>query len=449
MGFIIAIIGILYHIRVQGQRGGIMFVDKAEIFIKSGKGGDGRVSFRREKYVPDGGPDGGDGGKGGSIYALVDSSMRTLMDFRYKRKYAAEPGENGGKKNRFGKDAEDWIIKVPAGTIIRDKETGRVLADLTEIGQKQLLAGGGKGGKGNTHFKNSIRQAPTFAQQGRMGQEFTIILELKMLADVGLVGYPNVGKSTLLSVLTKASPKIANYHFTTLKPNLGVVEVVRGKSFVLADIPGLIEGASEGIGLGHDFLRHVERTKMLVHVVDVSGVEGRNPIEDFDNINKELHQYDERLSNKVQVIAANKTDIIYDEEVFNDFVKEMESRGHKVFPISAATQQGVTEMMQYVTHALDDIEEVVLVDIDDTHVIYGVEADKNQKIEYHVKGDVYTVSGIPIDRLVYSTDFTDVESLRRFQSVLTKMGVFEELREMGIEDGDTVKIFDFEFDYYE
>jgi len=425
-----------------------MFVDKAEIFIKSGKGGDGRVSFRREKYVPDGGPDGGDGGKGGSIYAVVDSSMRTLMDFRYKRKYAADPGEDGGKKNRFGKDADDLIIKVPPGTIIRDKNTGRVMADLTEAGEKKIIAQGGKGGRGNTHFKNAVRQAPTFAQQGRKGQEFTIVLELKMLADVGLVGYPNVGKSTLLSVLTKASPKIANYHFTTLKPNLGVVEVVRGKSFVLADIPGLIEGASDGVGLGHDFLRHVERTKMLVHVVDVSGVEGRNPIEDFDKINEELASYDDRLASKVQVVAANKTDIIYDEEVYDDFIKEMESRGYKVFPISAATNQGVTELMQYVTGELDHIEDVVLVEVDD-HVVYEVEQDKNQEIHYEVEGDVYTVSGTPIERLVYSTDFSDVESLRRFQNVLMKMGVFEELRNMGIEDGDTVKIFDFEFDYYE
>lgn len=425
-----------------------MFVDKAEIFVKSGKGGDGRVSFRREKYVPDGGPDGGDGGKGGSIYALVDSSMRTLMDFRYKRKYAADPGENGGKKNRFGKDADDLIIKVPPGTIIKDKETGRVIADMTEPGDKKVIALGGKGGKGNTHFKNAVRQAPTFAQQGRKGQEMTIVLELKLLADVGLVGYPNVGKSTLLSVLTKASPKIANYHFTTLKPNLGVVEVVKGKSFVLADIPGLIEGASEGVGLGHDFLRHVERTKLLVHVVDVSGCEGRDPIEDFDKINEELSSYDERLSGKVQVIAANKTDIIYDETVFEGFVKEMTSRGYKVFPISAATQRGVVELMQYVTNELDNIEDVVLVDIDE-HAVYEVETDKNQEIYYEVESDVYTVSGTPIERLVYSTDFNDVESLRRFQNVLMKMGVFERLREMGIEDGDTVKIFDFEFDYYE
>ncbi len=426
-----------------------MFVDKAEIFIKSGKGGDGRVSFRKEKYVPDGGPDGGDGGRGGNLYAVVDSSMRTLMDFRYKRKYIADPGANGGRKQCFGKDAENLYIKVPAGTIVKDKETGRIIADLTEIGEKKLLAQGGKGGKGNTHFTTSVRQAPTFAQQGKPGQELTIILELKMLADVGLVGYPNVGKSTLLSVLTKANPKIANYHFTTLKPNLGVVEIIKGKSFVLADIPGLIEGASEGIGLGHEFLRHVERTKMLVHVVDVSGVEGRDPIVDFDTINSELSQYDDRLTKKVQVIAANKTDIIFDEEVYDNFIKEMESRGYKVFPISAATNQGVQELMQYVTSQLDTIEDVVLVDTDDAHVVYEVQANKNEEIEYEVKGDVYYVGGTPIEALVYSTDFNDVESLRRFQNILLKRGVFEKLREMGIEDGDTVNIMDFEFDYYE
>jgi len=426
-----------------------MFVDKAEIFIKSGKGGDGRVSFRREKYVPDGGPDGGDGGRGGDIFAVVDPSMRTLMDFRYKRKYVADPGGNGGKKNMYGKDAESLIIKVPAGTIIRDKETGHVIADMVEAGEKKLLAKGGSGGRGNTHFKNSVRQAPTFAQQGRKGYETTIILELKMLADVGLVGYPNVGKSTMLSVLTKASPKIANYHFTTLKPNLGVVEVVKGKSFVLADIPGLIEGASEGIGLGHEFLRHVERTKLLVHVVDVSGLEGRDPIVDFETINGELSQYDERLKGKVQVVAANKTDLLFDQEKLDTFMKYMDDKGIKVFPISAATQEGVTELMQYVTMALDDIEDVVLVDPEDLEKIYTLQDDKRSVIEYSMDGDVYVVGGTPIERLVYSTDFNDVESLRRFQNILMKEGVFEELRQMGIEDGDTVRIFDFEFDYYE
>lgn len=426
-----------------------MFVDKAEIFIKSGKGGDGRVSFRKEKYVPAGGADGGDGGRGGNIFVVVDSSMRTLMDFRYKRKYVADPGENGGRKKCFGKDAKDLIIRVPAGTIIKNKETGRIIADMTVIGEKKEVAFGGKGGKGNTHFTTSVRQAPTFSEQGRQGQEFTMVLELKMLADVGLVGYPNVGKSTLLSVLTKANPKIANYHFTTLKPNLGVVEVIRGKSFVLADIPGLIEGASEGVGLGHEFLRHVERTKMLIHVVDVSSCEGRNPIVDFDTINNELGQYDVRLTEKVQIIAANKTDIIHDNDVYNEFITEMEKRGYKVFPISAATNQGVTELMQYATEALDNIEDVILVGSDDSHVLYEVEIDKNHEIIFRVENDIYYVEGVPIERLLYSTDFNDVESLRRFQSVLKKRGVFDKLREMGIEDGNTVSIIDFEFDYYE
>ena len=426
-----------------------MFVDIAEIFIKSGKGGDGRVSFRKEKYVPAGGPDGGDGGRGGDVYATVDSSMRTLMDFRYKRQYIADSGENGGRRNRFGSDSSNLEIKVPPGTIIRDKETGRVIADLTEIGEIKVLATGGKGGKGNQHYATSVRQAPTFAKQGRMGQELTIVLELKMLADVGLVGYPNVGKSTLLSVLTKANPKIANYHFTTLKPNLGVVEIIKGKSFVLADIPGLIEGASDGVGLGHDFLRHVERTKMLIHVVDVSGIEGRDPILDFDTINTELAQYDERLIKKVQVIAANKIDLIYENDGFDKFVTEMESRGYKVFPISAATNKGINELMQYVTQALDNIEEVVLVDIDESHVVYNVEADKNDEILYRVENNIYYVEGVPIERLVYSTNFEDVESLRRFQSILLRRGVFDHLREIGIEDGDTVSIMDFEFDYYE
>lgn len=426
-----------------------MFVDKAEIFIKSGKGGDGRVSFRKEKYVPAGGADGGDGGRGGNIFVVVDSSMRTLMDFRYKRKYVADPGENGGRKKCFGKDAKDLVIRVPAGTIIKNKETGRIIADMTVIGEKKEVAFGGKGGKGNTHFTTSVRQAPTFSEQGRQGQEFTMVLELKMLADVGLVGYPNVGKSTLLSVLTKANPKIANYHFTTLKPNLGVVEVIRGKSFVLADIPGLIEGASEGVGLGHEFLRHVERTKMLIHVVDVSSCEGRNPIVDFDTINNELGQYDVRLTEKVQIIAANKTDIIHDNDVYNEFITEMEKRGYKVFPISAATNQGVTELMQYATEALDNIEDVILVGSDDSHVLYEVEIDKNHEIIFRVENDIYYVEGVPIERLLYSTDFNDVESLRRFQSVLKKRGVFDKLREMGIEDGNTVSIIDFEFDYYE
>ncbi len=423
-----------------------MFVDKAEIYLKSGKGGDGSVSFRREKYVPDGGPDGGDGGKGGSVIAIVDEGLRTLMDFRYKRKYIADDGQNGAKKRCSGRDAEDLFIKVPPGTIIRDKQSGGIIADLTEKGEQFVIARGGKGGRGNWHFKTATRQAPSFSEQGKKGKERTVILELKMLADVGLVGYPNVGKSTILSAITKAKPKIANYHFTTLQPNLGVVEIVRGKSFVLADIPGLIEGAHEGIGLGHEFLRHVERTKVIVHVVDVSGIEGRDPIQDFDQINDELRLYNEKLADRFQVVAANKMDLVFDDEVYDNFKKDMETRGYKVFPISAATGKGVNELMQYVTEMLDQVEVEPLYTEED----FYVEAeDVKAELRFSMDGEVYVVSGDAVDRLVYATDFENDESLRHFQSILTQKGVFEKLKEMGIEDGDTVRVVDVEFEYYD
>ncbi len=423
-----------------------MFVDKAEIYLRSGKGGDGFVSFRREKYVPDGGPDGGDGGKGASVIAIVDEGLRTLMDFRYKTKYMAPDGDNGGKSRCSGKDAQDLFIKVPPGTIIREKHTGGIIADLMHHGEQFVIARGGKGGRGNWHFKTSTRQAPSFSEQGKKGLERTVILELKMLADVGLVGYPNVGKSTILSTITKAKPKIANYHFTTLQPNLGVVEAVRGKSFVLADIPGLIEGAHEGIGLGHEFLRHVERTRIIVHVVDVSGLEGRDPIQDFDQINDELRLYNEKLSDRYQVVAANKMDLIYDDEQYDTFKSEMESRGLKVFPISAATGKGVNELMQYVTEMLDEVEVAPLYEDED----YFVEEDKGPaQFEYSIEGEIYMVTGDPAERLVYGTDFDDDESLRHFQMVLSQKGVFEKLKEMGIQDGDTVRVVDIEFEYYD
>lgn len=426
-----------------------MFVDKAHIYMKAGDGGNGIVSFRREKYVPDGGPNGGDGGRGGNIIARVDSGMRTLMDFRYKKKYLAENGEHGGQKNMFGKDGQQLIISVPPGTIIRDEKTGMVIADLVEAGDETIICKGGRGGRGNTHFKNSVRQAPNFAEQGKKGQERKIILELKMIADVGLLGFPNVGKSTLLSNTTKAKPKIANYHFTTLKPNLGVVEVIKGKSFVMADIPGLIEGASTGIGLGHDFLRHVERTKVLIHVVDVSGIEGRDPIEDFDTINTEVYNFNPKLKDRLQVVAANKTDLIFGEnEAFDRFVEEMENRGYKVFKISAATGEGVEPLMEYVTEALDNIEDIVMFDEEELFVNFD-EEHKEEGILYEMDQEVYVVYGTYIERLIYSTDFEDIESLRRFQTVLKHKGVFEKLKEMGIEDGDTVRIIDREFDFYE
>ena len=338
-----------------------MFVDVARIHIKAGNGGNGRVSFRREKYVPDGGPDGGDGGHGGNIVAMVDPGMRTLMDFRYKTKYHASPGEDGGKKKMSGKSAEDLIIKVPQGTIIRDLSTGKVLADLKEPNQSVILAKGGRGGKGNQHFATPTRQAPTFAEKGINGVERTISLELKMLADVGLLGYPNVGKSTFLAATTKAKPKIANYHFTTLQPNLGVVEIIKGKSFVLADIPGLIEGAKEGVGLGIDFLRHVERTKVLIHVVDISGIEGRDPYTDFCTINDEVFGYSSRLATRKQVVAANKMDLLSDESVFEEFKKKVEADGYTVYPMSAATGEGVDAILNHVTTLLDTIEDEPLI----------------------------------------------------------------------------------------
>lgn len=422
-----------------------MFIDQAKIFIKAGNGGNGAVSFRKEKYVPAGGPDGGDGGHGGHVYAQVDEGMRTLMDFRYKTKYAAPDGENGMYKNMTGKDGEDLIIKVPPGTLIRDSETGQVLADLTEKDQKALLAKGGRRGRGNTWFKSSTRQAPTFAEQGVRGEERTILLELKVIADVGLVGYPNVGKSTILSVATKAKPKIANYHFTTLTPNLGVCEAIRGKGFVLADIPGLIEGASEGVGLGHDFLRHVERTRLLIHVVDISGSEGREPLADFEQINRELLQYNAQLASREQVVVANKMDLLQEETVYDAFKTALEAKGYKVFAVSAATLQGLDAVMRHVTERLDQIEPVEL----DLPELPISEAEDPKAISVSVEEGVYVLRGRILERLTFSTDFTDRDSLRHFENQLRKRGIFDRLKAMGIEDGDTVRIDDFEFEFYD
>ncbi|RKD27963.1 GTP-binding protein [Caminicella sporogenes DSM 14501] len=429
-----------------------MFVDKARIFVKGGKGGNGAVSFRREKYVPAGGPDGGDGGRGGNVIIEVDEGLRTLMDFRYKKKYIAESGENGKGKKMFGKDGEDLILKVPPGTIVRDEKTGLVIADLVRNKQRAVVARGGKGGKGNIHFKTSTRQAPGFAEAGDYGEERWIILELKLLADVGLIGFPNVGKSTILSVVTKATPKVANYHFTTITPNLGVVEEIRGKSFVLADIPGLIEGAHEGIGLGHEFLRHVERTKLLIHVVDISGIEGRDPIDDFEKINEELKLYNPKLAEKQQVIAANKIDLLEDMSKYKEFEKIMNERGYKVFPISAATKKGLRELLLYVIELLDKIEDnVEIINDQETHKIYTLDSleDDRKEVIVRKENNFYIVEGKPIEKLVYSTDFNDIDSIRRFQNILKNRGIFEQLKEIGIKDGDTVKILDIEFEYYD
>ena len=424
-----------------------MFIDKARIFVKSGNGGNGAVSFRREKYVPAGGPDGGDGGNGASVIFEVDLGLRTLMDFKYQRKYVAEHGEDGSKKRKAGRNGEDLTLKVPPGTIIRGEATGLVIADLKEEGDRAVVAKGGRGGKGNQHFANAVRQAPAFARSGSDGVEKWVVLELKMIADVGLLGFPNVGKSTFLSVVTKAKPKIANYHFTTLTPNLGVVQTKFGESFVLADIPGLIEGAAEGVGLGHDFLRHVERTKVLIHIVDISGLEGRDALDDFDKINGELKLYNEKLATRPQVVVANKMDILEDESIFDEFKNELEGRGYKVFKMSAATRQGVDDVIAYVSELLREAEEIELVSEEE---MFRPELDEVQDegLQIDIEDGVYVVTGKSLRRIMYSVNFDDMESLQYFQKAMESQGVFDRLREMGIEDGDTVRIYEIEFEFY-
>lgn len=422
-----------------------MFVDSARIFVKAGDGGNGAVSFHREKYIAAGGPDGGDGGKGGDVIFVVDEGMRTLADFRYKRHYKAEPGQDGGSSNRTGRNGKDLIIKVPPGTLIKDEETGRVLADLTAPGQKAIVAKGGKGGKGNQHFATATRQAPNFAKSGDFGEERWVLLELKLLADVGLIGYPNVGKSTILSTVSSARPKIANYHFTTIEPNLGVVSLGEGNSFVIADIPGLIEGAHKGIGLGHEFLKHVERTKVLIHVVDVSGVEGRDPLKDFEVINEELREYNPELAERPQVIAANKIDIPQSEENLEKFTRAMEDKGFKVFPVSAATNKGLKELMVYVNDMLKTIPDKVLVEEQKEEVVYTVQEEK--PFEIHKENNVFVVTGNWVRKLVRSTNFNDYESLQYFQRAMKRRGVIDALEKMGVKEGDTVRVHDFEFEY--
>ncbi|MBQ2312213.1 MAG: GTPase ObgE [Firmicutes bacterium] len=425
-----------------------MFVDKAQIYIKSGKGGNGAVSFRREPYVPQGGPDGGNGGRGGSVVFLADRNLRTLMDFRYKKKYVAENGEDGRGKQQYGKDAEDLIIKVPVGTLIKDVATGNVMADLKEEGQRFVAAKGGKGGKGNVQFKNSVRQAPNFAESGGFAVERNIELELKLIADVGLVGYPNVGKSTLLSVCTSAAPKIADYHFTTITPNLGVVNFY-DKSFVMADIPGLIEGASEGLGLGLDFLKHIERTRMLIHVVDVSGSEGRDPSQDFDNINKELRNYSEKLASKPMIVAANKIDMAEDEDVekFSNYVR---SKGYELYYISAPIHEGVDELIKAVAAKLETISE----DEEEDIVFYNAPDPEDEPDFRDINIDVdengvFVLTGKQLRKIFDSTNFNDTGSLRYLYKYIESKGIFDQLIEEGLEDGDTVKVFDYEFEYYE
>lgn len=425
-----------------------MFIDKARIFVKAGNGGNGAVSFRREKYVPAGGPDGGDGGRGANIIMVADTGLRTLMDFKYKKKYSAQHGEDGSKKKRAGKNGEDLILSVPEGTVIRDEKTGLIIADLKKAGDQAVVARGGYGGKGNQHFANAVRQAPAFAKSGTDGQERWITLELKMIADVGLLGFPNVGKSTFLSVVTSAKPKIANYHFTTLAPNLGVVQTRHGESFVIADIPGIIEGAADGVGLGHDFLRHVERTKVLVHIVDISGIEGRDPIDDFEKINEELRLYNERLSTRPQLVVANKSDLLFDESIYENFRKTMEEKGYEVFKMSAATRDGVDQVIDRVSQLLNEVEEVELVSQEEMYrPELDVDDEAGLKIEVDEDG-IYVVTGKELRRIMYSVNFDDMESLQFFQAQMEAKGVFDMLREAGIEDGDTVKIYELEFEFY-
>lgn len=425
-----------------------MFVDRAKIFIKSGKGGDGAVTFRREPYVPEGGPDGGDGGRGGDIVFVASRSLRTLMDFKYKKKYQAENGANGMKKKQYGKSGKDLVIKVPEGTMIFDEESGTLLADLTEDGQRVIAAKGGRGGKGNVHFKSSIRQTPNFAEAGGFSTERTIILELKLIADVGLVGFPNVGKSTLLSVCSKARPKIADYHFTTIVPNLGVVPV-GDSSFVMADIAGIIEGASKGAGMGFQFLKHIERTKVLIHVVDVSGSEGRDPISDFDKINAELSDYSKRLAQKPQIVCANKIDMIDTEgEEYKAFVKHVESKGFQVFPVCAPINEGVKELI-FRTQAL--LEETESQPEESYYEMFDFEKDQYdpeyRKVYAEMDGDVYVLRGKQLLKIFNSTNFNDIGSLRYLYKYIEKSGAINELLEMGLEEGDIIRIENFEFEY--
>lgn len=427
-----------------------MFADRAAIYVKSGKGGDGHVSFRREKYVPNGGPDGGDGGHGGDVIFVVDEGLNTLTDYRHIRKYQAQNGEDGGKKNCRGKDGEDIILKVPAGTVIKEAESGKVITDMSGDNKRIVLLKGGKGGNGNQHYATSTMQAPKYAQPGQPAKELNLILELKVIADVGLVGFPNVGKSTFLARVTNARPKIANYHFTTLNPNLGVVDMEDGNGFVIADIPGLIEGASEGIGLGHEFLRHIERTKVMIHMVDAAGSEGRDPIADIYAIHKELEAYNPDIAAKPQVIAANKVDLIYEGEnkIIAKLKAEFEPKGITVYPISAVSGKGVRELLYHVKNMLEVL--------DDTPVIFEQEffpeqmtfEDEPYTVTYNEETDEYVVEGPRIEKMLGYTNLESEKGFSFFQNFLKETGILNELEAIGIQEGDTVRMYGLVFDYY-
>lgn len=431
-----------------------MFADRARIYVRSGKGGDGHVSFRREKYVPNGGPDGGDGGKGGDVIFEVDEGLNTLIDFRHIRKYKAEDGEEGGKKNCRGKNGSDITIKVPAGTVIKEAQTGQVITDMSGENKRVVLLKGGRGGNGNQHYATATMQAPKYAQPGVPAQELELLLELKMIADVGLVGFPNVGKSTFLSRVTNARPKIANYHFTTLNPNLGVVDLEGTKGFVIADIPGLIEGASEGIGLGHEFLRHIERTKIIIHIVDAAGTEGRDPIQDIYAINKELEAYNRAIAQRPQVIAANKIDAIYDDGSTIDPISalkaEFEPQGIKVYPISAVTGNGLKELLYEVNSMLENINEEPTVFEQEYFPEEATNAYHNLPftVEYDEVEQEYIVEGPRIEKMLGYTNLESEKGFSFFQNFLKDNGILEELEVLGIKEGDTVRMYGLSFDYY-
>ena len=424
-----------------------MVIDYVKIKVKAGNGGNGIVSFRREKYVANGGPDGGDGGRGGNVILKVDPSVNTLLDFRYKKEFKAQDGKNGEGARRSGKSGQDLYISVPKGTIVKDIDKGSIVADLSNDGQEFIIAKGGKGGRGNQHFATPTRQVPNFAEAGKQTKEKNIELELKMLADVGLIGFPNVGKSTIISIVSSAKPKIANYHFTTLEPALGVVKPKHGDPFVMADIPGIIEGASQGVGLGIKFLKHIERTRLLLHVIDITGQEGRNPTEDFFKINEELKNYSEKLASKKQIVVANKMDSLSDNSLLEELENICKDKNLKLFKISAATNQGLDELIEYLANELKNIPKEDIVTIDDTY-----EQDEILEQEWNVekiKEDYYLVTGAPIERLMSKVNVFDIESRQYMQRVLNNMGVMEKLKELGLKDGDVIDILGYQMEYSE
>ncbi|MBE5883357.1 MAG: GTPase ObgE [Lachnospiraceae bacterium] len=430
-----------------------MFADRAKIYVRSGKGGDGHVSFRREKYVPNGGPDGGDGGHGGDVIFEVDEGLNTLIDFRHIRKYKAEDGQEGGKRNCRGKNGNDIVIKVPEGTVIKEAESGQVITDMSGENKRVVLLKGGRGGNGNQHYATSTMQAPKYAQPGQPAIELELMLELKVIADVGLVGFPNVGKSTFLSRVTNAKPKIANYHFTTLNPNLGVVDLEGTKGFVIADIPGLIEGASEGVGLGHEFLRHIERTKVIIHIVDAAGTEGRDPIEDIYAINKELEAYNPDIAKRPQVIAANKIDAMYTEEgeesAIDAIKKEFEPKGIAVYPISAVSGEGLKELLYHVNEMLESIgEELILFEQEYFPERKTGYSNEPYTVIYDEEEDEYVVEGPRIEKMLGYTNLESEKGFAFFQNFLKDTGILDELEALGIQEGDTVRMYGLSFDYY-